>query len=62
MRSGADFRLSASSPAIDEGDRDFTASTDLDGAARPIGAGPDIGCYESPYRRRVKISNWKEVR
>lgn len=41
-----DFHLQASSPAIDAGATISTITTDLEGSARPEGAGYDIGCYE----------------
>jgi hypothetical protein len=45
--SGGDFRLQTGSPAVDTGDATGIASTDILGAKRPTGAGPDIGAYES---------------
>ena len=43
-----DFRLAGGSPAVDRGTnaRGRFASTDFDGATRPIGVRPDIGAYE----------------
>ena len=43
---GGDYHLSAASPAVDKGDAAGAPTTDLDGAARPSGAGFDIGAYE----------------
>jgi hypothetical protein len=41
-----DFRLRKGSPGIDAGPRESTVATDLEGAPRPRGGGPDIGAYE----------------
>jgi parallel beta-helix repeat protein len=41
-----DYRLQAGSPAIDMGALDGAPCIDLDGYARPCGAGVDIGAYE----------------
>jgi phosphodiesterase/alkaline phosphatase D-like protein len=41
------FEQSGSSPSINRGEADGTA-TDLAGRQRPIGAGADIGAYEAP--------------
>ncbi len=41
-----DYHLQSGSPAIDAGTSSNGPSTDLDGHARPIGAGYDIGSYE----------------
>jgi Ca2+-binding RTX toxin-like protein len=43
---GGDDHLAAGSPAIDAGTATNAPSTDLAGAARPQGAGVDIGAYE----------------
>ncbi len=43
---GSDFHLLASSPAIDAGTATEAPATDLDGTARPQGAGIDLGAYE----------------
>lgn len=40
------FRLQVGSPAIDAGSATDAPATDLDGNARPLGAGIDIGAYE----------------
>ena len=42
----ADYHLKAGSPAIDKGQTQPNAPTDIDGKARPIGPAYDIGCYE----------------
>jgi len=44
---GADFHLSATSPAIDVGTPSHAPSEDLDGAPRPVGSGYDVGAYEA---------------
>jgi hypothetical protein len=41
-----DYTLKAGSPAIDKGTATSAPATDLNGKARPNGAGYDIGCYE----------------
>lgn len=41
-----DYHLKSTSPAIDKGTATNAPSTDLDGKARPQGAGYDIGAYE----------------
>jgi parallel beta-helix repeat protein len=41
------FGLASGSPAIDAGTSSNSASTDLENKNRPIGAGIDMGCYES---------------
>jgi hypothetical protein len=46
-RDGRDFRLSAGSPAIDTGTAEGAPATDHLGAARPAGAGVDLGAYEA---------------
>jgi hypothetical protein len=43
----ADFRPAAGSTALDAGYQ--LLPTDKDGAARPQGPNPDLGCYEQPY-------------
>ena len=45
---GIDFHLAAASPAIDAGTSTDAPFQDLDGTARPIGVGVDVGAYESP--------------
>jgi parallel beta-helix repeat protein len=42
-----DYRLKAGSPAIDMGTTTNAPATDILGTARPLGAGIDIGAYES---------------
>jgi hypothetical protein len=44
--SGGDYRLRAGSPALDSGTSTNAPSTDLNGIARPQGAGFDMGAYE----------------
>jgi hypothetical protein len=43
---GGDYHLKSTSPAIDAGSPIYAPSVDLDGSARPMGAGNDIGAYE----------------
>jgi hypothetical protein len=43
---GGDYHLASTSPAIDKGSSTYGPSNDLDGAARPKGAGIDIGAFE----------------
>jgi hypothetical protein len=43
---GTDFRLLATSPAVDAGTPLGAPAFDLDGAPRPVGAGIDLGSYE----------------
>ena len=45
-RPGGDFHVQAGSPAIDLGQIEYALPDDLDGGARPQGAGPDVGTYE----------------
>jgi hypothetical protein len=40
------YHLQSGSPAIDAGTSQSAPSTDLEGKARPQGAGYDVGCYE----------------
>ncbi|MBN1895661.1 right-handed parallel beta-helix repeat-containing protein [bacterium] len=50
-----DYRLSASSPAIDGGVMATDVpDADLDGNPRPLGSGPDIGAYE--YQLPVSVA------
>ncbi|MFH1149170.1 MAG: DUF5719 family protein [Actinomycetota bacterium] len=44
--SAGDYHLKAGSPAIDSGSSDGAPAIDLDGGARPFGAGYDMGPYE----------------
>jgi len=44
---GGDFHLQGGSPAVDAASPDGAPADDLDGTARPIGAGNDIGAFES---------------
>ena len=41
-----DYRLSPTSPAIDDGDLAAAGPLDIEGNPRPVGMGPDIGAYE----------------
>ena len=41
-----DYHLEGTSPAVDTGTSTGAPSDDLDGTARPLGAGVDKGCYE----------------
>jgi hypothetical protein len=43
----SDLHLQASSPAIDRADASNYPATDIDGAPRPLGAGPDMGADEA---------------
>jgi hypothetical protein len=43
---GGDYRLHPISPAIDTADPAWAPSIDIDGFARPCGAGPDHGAHE----------------
>jgi hypothetical protein len=43
----SDYRLANGSPAVDAGDPASYPVKDMTGAARPRGAGPDAGAYES---------------
>ncbi|MBN1264814.1 MAG: right-handed parallel beta-helix repeat-containing protein, partial [Anaerolineales bacterium] len=42
-----DFHLQPDSPAVDSGNLLLSVSSDIEGTARPLGAGYDIGAYES---------------
>ena len=44
---GGDYRVKNTSPAIDKGLSTYAPSTDIDGKARPLGAGIDTGAYEN---------------
>jgi hypothetical protein len=44
---GIDFHLSPTSPALDAGTASGAPAEDLDGDPRPVGAGYDIGAYET---------------
>ncbi len=44
---GVDFHLLAPGPAVDAGTSTNAPSTDLDGGARPVGGGYDLGAYEA---------------
>lgn len=59
---GSDYRLSESSPAIDMGWKRYRNRYDLSHVRRPQGVSYDLGCYESPFKKRVKILEWVEVR
>ena len=43
-----DYRLSATSPALDSGETRADVPTDILGVVRPQGAGFDVGAYERP--------------
>ena len=43
---GFDYRLKADSPLIDSANPLYAPSIDIDGHARPFGAGPDMGAFE----------------
>jgi hypothetical protein len=43
----ADYRLQEASPAVDSADPSWSMLSDIDGFARPLGRGPDIGAYEA---------------
>ena len=43
---GGDYQLKSTSPAIDKALPADAPATDLNGKARPAGAGPDVGAYE----------------
>ncbi|MET0264450.1 MAG: DUF1565 domain-containing protein [Duganella sp.] len=43
---GGNYQLQASSPAVDKALPADAPATDLNGKARPSGAGPDVGAYE----------------
>lgn len=49
--SNADFRLQASSPAIDQGSSNAAPDVDFDGNGRPQGAAVDIGAFEYGSKR-----------
>ncbi len=42
----SDFHLQSTSPALGIADPAYASLTDLDGLARPLGAGPDLGAFE----------------
>jgi hypothetical protein len=42
-------RVRPGSPLIDAADALYTPAIDLDGVPRPLGAGPDVGAFESPF-------------
>jgi len=44
---GSDFHLLSTSPALDAGTASEAPATDLAGTPRPVGAGVDLGAYES---------------
>jgi len=51
-----DYHLLSGSPAIDTGDSSLAWSPDFDGAARPQGAGPDIGAFERPSTTSAPVN------
>lgn len=52
-----DYRLNATSPAIDAGNGDSAPGIDKDGVVRPQGNNFDIGCYEFTDASEVTESN-----
>jgi hypothetical protein len=44
---GGSYRLQPDSPAIDAGTSSGAPTVDMGGTARPLGAGHDMGCYET---------------
>ena len=44
---GGDYRVKNTSPAIDKGLTTYAPATDINGKARPLGAGIDAGAYEN---------------
>lgn len=64
---GGDFRISATSPAIDQGSSGGAPSDDLEGTTRPTGNGVDIGADEwaplgSPGRLPSDLSGGEPLR
>ena len=51
-----DYRVQASSPAIDKGASTFAPSHDMLGTTRPQGLGYDIGAYEYPVPQSATLS------
>ena len=53
----ADFSLLATSPLIDKGRQDKAPENDINGVARPIGNGVDVGAYEfDPNAKQVAVT------
>ena len=50
-----DFRLHYGSPCLDVGTALDDVTSDLPGHPRPIGNGPDLGCYEMDYADPSKL-------
>jgi uncharacterized protein (TIGR03437 family) len=50
------YHLKSGSPAINAGTTVAGATDDLDGIARPQGAAPDIGCYETASNTVTSVS------
>ena len=44
---GGDYRVKNTSPAVDKGLTTYAPATDINGKARPLGAGIDAGAYEN---------------
>jgi len=52
-----DFRLLATSPAVDAGADSLAAPTDIDGVLRPQGAASDVGAYERLMSTSTTLSS-----
>ena len=52
----ADYHLAVASPAIDHGQSLTTVPQDIEGHARPLGAGWDLGAYESTGTAQPTLS------
>ena len=48
---GGDFHLPFGSPCVDAGTSEGAPAADIEGIARPQGAGVDIGAHELWYQR-----------
>ena len=51
----ADYHLATASPCIDAGAAELAIVSDLDGVARPVGSGWDMGAYESTAIRPTDV-------